>query len=400
MSIYPVHGSWETHVEAATAFRRQLHQHPELTWQEHNTATAIRQSLDALGIPWSSCAGTGTIARLHPDSTEFPDAADRPTIALRADIDALPITEPGDLPWRSRIDGCMHACGHDGHTAALMLCASWLSENPKQLANPVTLLFQPAEEGGHGAREMIRDGALDNVDRIFGWHNWPAIPFGRAICPDGPVMSANATFTIDIHGVGGHSSQPELCRDPVLAGSEIVTSLQQLVSRRLPPQTPAVVSVTSFDAVSAPTVIRETARLEGSIRVADSTLTGHIGDLIHEIATAAAASCGTTAVVAYHPRYSATVNHPDAAAPARQVLAEVLGADCSHTDIQLPLMASEDFSYYLEQIPGAFMLIGSAVGGRYATACHNPGYEFNDDLLPAAARCLLQLAGCPDPTDR
>ena len=206
-------------------------------------------------------------------------------------------------------------------------------------------------------------------------------------------MSANATFSIDITGTGGHSSQPELCRDPVLAGSAIVTALQQLVSRRLPPQTPAVVSVTSFDAVSAPTVVRDTARLAGSIRVADSALSPYIGELIGEIAETTARAHNTQAAVDYQPRYGATVNHPQAAARVREALAHVLGPGHTDCDIKLPLMASEDFSYYLDKIPGAFMLIGNADGERCSAACHNPRYEFNDDLLPIAARTLLHTAG-------
>ncbi|MFW6363662.1 MAG: amidohydrolase [Spirochaeta sp.] len=449
MEIYPVRGTMQAHWQAAEAFRHKLHQHPELTWQEHATADSIRAALSALDIPWRACAGTGTIARLNPaganranetagtaggadeaaaatgvdagDGAAGPDSAvgsastatsaarqpaahapaantRRPHIALRADIDALPIHEETNVPWKSRIPGCMHACGHDGHTAALMLTASWLKQHESQLPGPITLLFQPAEEGGHGAKKMIEDGALEGIDEIYGWHNWPAIPFGKAVCPIGPVMSANATFSIDIQGMGGHSSQPELCRDPVLSGSAVVTALQQIVSRRLPPQIPAVVSITSFDAPSAPTVIRDTIRLEGSIRVADTALLTVVTDLITEIAVNTAAAYGTIATVEHIPRYGATINHPKQAQRAGAALQTVLGTEYHHPEIMIPLMASEDFSYYLEEIPGAFMLIGSAVNNRYSAACHSPRYEFNDALIETAARTMILLTGGPLPS--
>ncbi|MEQ9316240.1 MAG: amidohydrolase, partial [Henriciella sp.] len=176
------HADWEQLIVEATGFRHELHQHPELTWQENDTAARIRARLDALGIEWRACAGTGTVAKLAKD-------APGRHVGLRADIDALPINEASGRDYSSTHDGCMHACGHDGHSAALMSTAAWLKANEAALPGPVTLLFQPAEEGGHGAKMMIEDGALDGIEAIFGWHNWPAIPFGKAVCPDGAVMA-------------------------------------------------------------------------------------------------------------------------------------------------------------------------------------------------------------------
>ncbi|MDZ7642961.1 MAG: amidohydrolase [Woeseiaceae bacterium] len=218
---------WDECVAGAVAARHELHRHPELAWQEAATAARIRTQLDAMDIAWRSCADTGTVATLASKATGR-------HVALRADIDALPIAEQSGASWASEVVGCMHACGHDGHTATLLAAARWLKHHESSLPGPVTLLFQPAEEGGHGARRMIEDGALEHVDVIFGWHNWPAIPWGQAVCPDGVVMAGNGTFRIDVQGRGGHASQPEACRDPVVAASAIVLALQQVVSRRLP----------------------------------------------------------------------------------------------------------------------------------------------------------------------
>ena len=193
-------------------------------------------------------------------------------VALRADIDALPVTERNSLPFASKIVteyngqkvGVMHACGHDAHTSILMGTATVLKKMQADVPGTVVFLFQPAEEGGHGALRMIEDGALEGIDEIYGWHNWPAIPEGQLVCPDGIVMCGNGTFEITVHGQGGHASQPELCRDPVLAGSAMVQALQQVVARRLAPQQAAVLSVTSFNAPSGLTVIPQQAVLGGS----------------------------------------------------------------------------------------------------------------------------------------
>ncbi len=381
---------WNELVQAAVDLRHDLHRHPELPWSEVETAQRIRKELSQAGIAWRACADTGTVASL---------AADAPGrhIALRADIDALPITEESGAAWSSENDGCMHACGHDGHTASLFAAGRWLKQHEAELPGPISLLFQPAEEGGHGAKRMIEDGALEGVDMIFGWHNWPAIPFGKAVCPDGPVMAANGTFDITVTGKGGHASQPEACRDPVLAGSAIVIALQQIVSRRLPPQQAAVISVTSFDAVSGPTVIPDQATLNGSFRIADDNLRSRISELINEIATFTARAHGVDARVQMHSRYGATVNHGGAAEILRAALADELGPDWHSQNTRVPIMASEDFSYYLNEVPGAYALIGSDDGNGHDAPCHSPRYDFNDALIPLVARMYARLAGAPLP---
>lgn len=387
--------SWKEAVEQATGLRHWFHQHPELTWHEEKTAERIRQCLSDWQIEWRTCATHGTVATVATK-------ASGEHIALRADMDALPIDEQSSVPFCSLESGKMHACGHDGHMAALLGTAYWLKQHESELNRPVSLIFQPAEEGGHGARKMIEDGALEGVDRIYGWHNWPALAFGSAVCPDGAVMSGNGSFHMTIHGKGGHASQPEAFKDPVLAAAAITLNLQQIVSRRLPPQAAAVVSVTTLVADSDVTITPESVRLEGSIRLSDSKWRSLINDSIIQIAEDTARSYGVRAEVEIRPRYEATMNHPDVAHSYRSALLAELGDGFDQVDLLVPIMASEDFSYYLQQIPGAFALIGMAestdYGEAYHMPCHNPGYEFNDRILETVMRVFVRLVGLSPPS--
>ncbi|WP_373089085.1 N(2)-acetyl-L-2,4-diaminobutanoate deacetylase DoeB2 [Zhongshania sp.] len=387
---------WLNTIAAAQTLRRDLHAHPEPSWQEVRTAETVQNTLSQLGIAWRKCAGTGTIATLQANSKMATSHSKH--IALRGDIDALPIIEQTGRDWSSTQSGCMHACGHDGHTATLLATARWLKHNEQSLTGPVTLLFQPAEEGGHGAREMINEGALDGIDEIYGWHNWPAIPFGKLVCPDDIVMCGNGTFTITVTGKGGHASQPELCRDPVLAASAITLALQQVVSRRLPPQQAAVVSVTSFMADSGATIIPQQAILSGSIRMPDQASRDQINALITEISQHTAHSYGVACKVEITPRYNATINHPAHAQHVRQLWQESNGSDSLHLNIRTPIMASEDFSYYLREIPGAFALIGADDGDEHhQVPCHSPHYDFNDRLIPLVTNLFSRLCGVTTP---
>jgi len=384
--------SWGDIVEAAIASRHWFHQHPELTWQEENTAARIREQLSQLDISWRACAQHGTVASLAPSATGQ-------HLAFRSDMDALPIHEAADVDYCSHEPGKMHACGHDGHMAALLGAAAWFKQNEQALKGPVSLIFQPAEEGGHGAKKMIEDGALEGVDCIFGWHNWPALPAGVALCPDGPVMSGNGTFHMMIKGKGGHASQPEVTRDPVLAAAAITLNLQQIISRRLPPQAAAVVSVASIIADSNVTVIPDSVRLEGSIRVSDPRWRQQINDLIVEISHNTASTYGVSVDVEIRPRYEATINHAEPAARYREALRAELGEHCQDSDLLLPIMASEDFSYYLYDIPGAFALIGMSEQAQgdhhYQAPCHSPEYHFNDRIIESVIRVFARLAGVP-----
>lgn len=386
---------WRTIVADATRVRHELHQRPELAWAEVDTAQAVRAVLDDIGIAYRACADTGTVAYLAPDAVGR-------HVALRADLDAMPISEESDHEYRSQQSGVMHACGHDGHTATLLAAARWLKLHEGDLPGPVTLLFQPAEEGGHGAREMIADGCLDGppggrpVDAVFGWHNWPGLPLGQAICPDGPVMSANGTFQIRVRGQGGHASQPEATRDPILAAAAITVALQQIVARRLSPQASAVVAVTSLQAQSAATVTPDDAELAGSVRVANNDAREQVFGLIAEVATATAAAHGVDALVETTARYGATVNHPAPAAELRSRLDAEFGSDWPRHDVSAPVMASEDFSYYLQRIPGAFALIGGSPGD-VGTPLHSARYDFDDRLIDPVARILIGLTGAVEP---
>jgi len=389
--------AWPSLVDAAIALRRELHRRPEVAWTEAQTARTVRDQLDLVGIPWRVCADTGTVATLAPQ-------APGRHVALRADIDAMPVAEATGAEWSSLHDGVMHACGHDGHTATLLGAAWWLRRHEGSLPGPVSLLFQPAEEGGHGARYMIEDGALDGgpdhggpVEVIFGWHNWPAIPFGHAVCPDGAVMSANGTFAIEVVGEGGHASQPEATRDPVLAAAAITVALQQIVARRLPAQQAAVVAVTSIMAPSAATVTPDRAELSGSIRVADTVQRDVVFGLIAEVAEQTARAHGVKAVTTPSPRYGATVNHPGPAAELREGLRARLGADWHSGATPVPVMASEDFSYYLERVPGAFALVGADDGRGHHEPCHSARYDFNDRLIEHMVAVYARLAGAPLP---
>jgi len=382
--------SWQDTIEFAQTFRRKLHQHPELSWQEFNTATAIREQLDTLDIPWRDCAKTGTIAWINPNGS-------KPAIALRGDIDALPIHEETNKPWQSTQQGCMHACGHDGHTATLLAAARWLKLHEQDLEKSIVLIFQPAEEGGHGAREMIADGALEGVGEIYGWHNWPALNYGTFACPNDLIMCGNGTFTIRLKGNGGHASQPELCADPVLAASAVTLALQQICSRNLAPQKAAVISVTRIQTGDALTVIPQYADIGGSIRVPDEETRHIINECISDIATKTAAAYGVNCEVVHYGRYSATINHAQPASIARNAWKALYGEQTLEHGHALPIMASEDFSYYLQNKPGAFALIGSNDGHNHDVPCHSPNYDFNDRLINDVCRWFCRLCGMKTP---
>lgn len=378
--------SWHELIQKAIIFRRELHKIPEPSWKEVATSAAIGKRLDQLGIYWRPCTKTGIVAHIA-------QGKNGDHLALRTDIDGLELKEASNVSWKSTVHGCMHGCGHDGHIATMLAAAEWLKKHEAALPGPVSFIFQPAEEGGYGARAMIADGALEGVDRIFGWHNWPAIPFGRAVCPEGPVMAANASFQIVIKGSGGHASQPELCRDPVLAAAALTLGLQQVVSRRLPPQRAAVVSVTSIDARSVETVIPDQAILAGSVRMETTSELQLIGELIDSTSKSIAAGYNVAAEVEFSPRYPATVNDPTEAGIVQEILGEVLGSRWLHKETAVPLMASEDFSYYLEKVPGSFVIAGAGDGGLFSIPCHNSRYVFNDQLIEPMARVMVRMAG-------
>ncbi len=365
--------------------RRDLHRRPELMYQERGTAATVRDELDRLGIPWRPCTETGTIGLL---------AARAPGrhLAFRADLDALPLTELTGLPWASQHPGCMHACGHDGHTASLLAAAAHLKEREAELPGPVSLLFQPAEEGGHGARAMIEAGALDGIDEIYGYHNWPPFPFGTAVCAPGPVFGANGEWTATITGRGGHASQPHQTIDPIVAGATFVVLAQQIVSRQVAPQDSAVVTVTCFHGGTADNIIPDAVELTGTVRAATTAQRDDLARRVAAILEAACAASGARGVLDYRPCYPATVNHAGPAARAAAAASAVLGADRLITT-GLPLMAAEDFGYYLTKVPGCYVLLGAGRPGETLEPCHSPRFDYNDALIPIVVRLWARLAG-------
>jgi hippurate hydrolase len=372
-------------IKQATALRHDLHRHPELMFHEERTAQVVRAELDRLHISWRVCAKTGTVGRL---------AADKPGkhIALRADLDALPLRELTGLPYASCHEGVMHACGHDGHTASLLGAAAWLKAHEAQLPGPVTLLFQPAEEGGHGAKHMIDDHALDGIDEIFGYHNWPPIPFGKAACVPGAIFAANGEWHATITGRGGHASQPHQCIDPILAGAHFVSMAQQIVARQVSPQDAAVVSVTCFHGGTADNIIPDAVELVGTVRAATTTLRDDLARRTELVLQAACAPSGARAEFNYRPCYPATVNHANSAHRVQDALRNILGADALAHD-GLPIMAAEDFGYYLTKIPGAYILLGAGRAGHTMEPCHSPRFDYNDDLIPVVVRLWSRLVG-------
>ena len=365
----------------AEEIRHDLHAHPELRFEEHRTAGVIRGELERLGISWEECTDTGTVGRLAA-------SASGPHVAFRADIDALPVEERTGLPYASRNVGRMHVCGHDGHTASLLATAAWLKQNEAQLPGPVTLIFQPGEEGGHGARAMIEAGVLRGVDSVYGYHSWPAIPRGRVACVDGTVMAANGHFVARAVGRGGHASQPELCIDPILTLSQFVAQLQQVVSRGVAPQSAAVVTVGTFQAGTAHNIIPDSAECTGTVRAPTAPERDAIAQRCETVLRGVCLAAGARADWTWQPDYPATINHAQCAARARAALRRILGEDCLW-ERDLPIMAAEDFSYYGELVPSCYLLIGS--GGEHP--CHSSRFDFDDALLPVAVRLWSELAG-------
>jgi amidohydrolase len=374
-------------VDHAIGIRRQIHQHPELRYKEHNTAKVVRAELDRLGIPWTACANTGTLGRLAVGKKGK-------HLAFRADLDALPLKEQTGLPYASRIEGMMHACGHDGHTASLLAAGAYLKSREADLAGPVTLLFQPAEEVGHGAKAMIEDGALEGIDEVYGYHNWPPIPFGQVACPPGPVMASNGEWEASIAGRGGHAAQPQNCIDPIATGAAFVTMVQQVVSRQVSPSDAAVVSVTCFHGGTADNIIPDKVDLVGTVRAATTGLRDDLARRTEHTLNVACQLSGAKASFTYRPCYPATVNDPAAAGKAADAVRRVVGAQAV-VNAGMPIMASEDFAYYLQVRPGAYLLIGSGKPGQTMEPCHSPRFDYNEDLIPIVVKLWADLAGVP-----
>jgi hippurate hydrolase len=330
-------------------------------------------------------AGTGVVGVLR-------GRGDGPSIGLRADMDALPMEEANDLPHRSRHPGAMHACGHDGHTAMLLGAAKYLAET-RNFSGTVHFIFQPAEEGLGGGREMVKEGLFARFpcDAIYAVHNDPTLPLGEAAAITGPVLAASDRFRITIRAKGGHAALPHLAIDPVLIGAHIVTGLQSIVARRVDPIGSAVVSVTMFHAGSAMNVIPDSAELAGTARTMRAEVQDLVEAAITRIATQTAEAHEAVAEVTYTRGYPPTINHAEQTARAAAALAEILGEDKVRRD-HPPSMGGEDFSFMLNERPGAFLLLGQrAPDGRGGVPVHHPRYDFNDALLPIGAAFFVRM---------
>ncbi len=368
-----------------TAWRRDLHAHPELGFEEHRTSAIVAEKLASWGIEVErGFAGTGLVGTLRAGTGTR-------AIGLRADMDALPMTEANQFAHASTIPGRMHGCGHDGHTTMLLGAAKYLAET-KNFDGIVRFIFQPAEEGGGGGKVMIEDGLFEKlpVDAVYGVHNDPNLPLGEASAVAGPVQAASDRFHIDLTGKGGHAARPHQSIDPVLVGAHIVVAIQSILSRGVDPLDSAVVSLTQFHAGEADNVIPHTARLSGTVRTLRPEVQDRVEALLGNIAASTAAAHGAVATLHYTRKYPPTVNHAAETERAAAALGQVLGADKVMRE-RRPSMGGEDFSFMLLERPGAYLKLGQATPARGGVSVHHPNYDFNDDLLPIGASFFSTL---------
>jgi len=365
------------------AWRQDIHAHPELMFDVQRTAASVAEKLKAFGcdevVPGIGRTGVvGVIRGGRPGDK---------VVGLRADMDALPIEEANDLPYKSTVPGKMHACGHDGHTAMLLGAAKYLAET-RNFAGTAVLVFQPAEEGGGGGREMVEDGMMERfgIQEVYGMHNMPGMPVGRFGIRSGPAMAAADFVTIEIEGVGGHAARPHLAVDPILVGSQIVNAVQSVVSRNVDPLKSAVVSICEFHAGFTDNVIPQTARLEGTAR----SLAPEVRDLVerrlHDLVEGIAKAHGARATLTYRRNYPVLKNHAAQAEFAARVAGEIVGDERVDTDYP-PMMGAEDFSYMLEARPGAFIWVGNGD----SAGLHHPSYNFNDEVIPVGTSYWVRL---------
>jgi len=368
-----------------TAWRRDIHAHPELGFDEHRTAEAVADKLQAFGLEVHRGIGkTGVVGRLRAGNSPR-------SVGLRADMDALPIQETNAFAHRSRHDGRMHACGHDGHTAMLLGAAKYLAET-RNFDGTVHFIFQPAEEGLGGADAMVKDGLFERFpcETVFGMHNRPGLEVGRFAIRSGPAMAGGAFFDIEIVGRGAHGARPESGVDPVVVASHITTALQSIVSRNVRPVETAVLSVTQIHAGHAYNVIPERAVMRGTVRCFSKETMRLVEERTRQIASGVAAGFGATAELDFRMPFPPLVNDETEAGFIADIAAEVVGEEnVNRRGGQV--MASEDFSFMLNCVPGAYIQIGNGVG-EGGCEVHNPGYDFNDAALPFGASLFVRIA--------
>ncbi|HEY0852355.1 MAG TPA: M20 aminoacylase family protein [Bradyrhizobium sp.] len=367
------------------AWRRDIHQHPELLYDVHRTAAFVADRLREFGCD-EVVTGIGKTGVVGVIKGSKPANGGLKVIGLRADMDALPIEEETNLPYASKTTGKMHACGHDGHTAMLLGAARYLAET-RNFAGTAVVIFQPAEEGGAGAAAMIKDGLMDRfgIEQVYGMHNGPGIPVGQFAIRTGPIMAATDSIDIKIEGLGGHAARPHKCVDSVLVGAQLVSGLQSIVSRTVDPLDSAVISICEFHAGNARNVIPQTAELRGTIRTLTEEVRGLVEKRVREVVAGVAQMTGAKIDLVYERGYPVTVNHATQTDMARRVAREVGGdAAVGETD---PMMGAEDFAYMLEARPGAFIFCGNG----NSAGLHHPAYNFNDDAIVYGTSYWIRL---------
>jgi hippurate hydrolase len=369
--------------EQIVALRRDIHREPELGFDTERTAKKVLAALDGLPLDIEmGVARNGVVATLR--------RGEGPTVALRADMDALPIEEETGLPFSSWIGGRMHACGHDGHTSMLVGAAHALSREDlrDRLNGTVKFVFQPAEEGGGGGRVMVDEGVADEVSSIFALHLWPGLPFGKVATKAGPIMAAADAFEMEIIGSGGHGAMPHLAADAVVIAAQVVTALQTVVSREVDPVEPAVLTVGEIGAGTAFNIIPEKARIGGTVRTLNPDLRRRIPGRMEAVARGIAKGMRGDANLDYIFSYPVTANDEGAACRALDVAEELFGGH-SVLELSNPSMGAEDFAYFLEKVPGAFIWLGV---GEDVAGLHTPQFAFDEEILPRGSALLAALA--------
>ena len=381
-----------TESASIVAVRRDIHAHPELSFKEERTSDLIAARLTEWGIPVHRGLGTTGVVGIVKNGTSSR------AVGLRADMDALPMQEFNTFPHASKHAGKMHACGHDGHVAMLLAAAKHLAKN-RHFDGTVYLIFQPAEEGDGGAREMIKDGLFEKfpMEAVFGMHNWPGGQVGRFAVSPGPVMASTAEFKVTIRGKGGHGAMPHLGNDPVPIACQMVQAFQTIVSRNIKPIDAGVISVTMIHAGEATNVIPDSCELQGTVRTFREEVQELIERRMKTVAEHVAAAHDAQCEFEFHRNYPATVNSAAEAEFARKVMVSIVGEE--NVLVQEPTMGAEDFAFMLQAKPGAYSFIANGDGshrefGHGAGPCmlHNPSYDFNDDLIPLGATYWVRLA--------
>jgi amidohydrolase len=367
-----------------TDWRRDLHAHPELLYDVHRTAASVADKLKSFGCD-EVVAGVGRSGVVGVIRGR--KGASTKAIGLRADMDALPIEEATDLPYKSKVPGKMHACGHDGHTAMLLGAAQYLAET-RNFAGTAVVIFQPAEEGGAGGKAMVDDGMMDRfgINEVYGMHNYPGMPVGSFGIRSGPMMAAADYIVIDIEGVGGHAARPHLGVDTVLVGAQIINNIQSVVSRNVDPLKSAVVSITMFQAGNADNVIPQAVRLRGTARSLDEDVRVLLEKRLRQVVEGTAAAYGAKVKLSYRRNYPVLVNHEQQTGFAAAVASQIVGESLVDTTLP-PMMGAEDFSFMLLERPGAFIWLGNGE----SAGLHHPAYNFNDDAIPFGMSYWVKL---------